>query len=67
MENADTQRHVANLIGLRASILSASYSPDGKRIVTVGDDKNVRIWSAETGRIIIELARHVGKIQYADV
>ena len=29
----------------------ADYSPDGKRIVTMSDDKTARIWDANTGRV----------------
>ncbi len=32
------------------SVWSATYSPDGKRIITVSSDKMVRVWEAETGR-----------------
>ena len=31
-------------------MLSAAFSPDGKRIVTASLDKTARVWDAETGK-----------------
>ena len=31
------------------SVLSVSYSPDGKHIVSGSDDKTVKIWDAQSG------------------
>jgi WD40 repeat protein len=39
---------------------SASFSPDGKRIVTAGEDRTVRVWDAQTGTELLTLERHVG-------
>jgi len=35
--------------GHDGSVLSVSFSPDGKRIVSGSEDCTVKIWSAETG------------------
>jgi WD40 repeat protein len=40
------------LEGHEGSVLSAAFSPDGKRIVTSSDDKTARLWAAETGKPI---------------
>jgi WD40 repeat protein len=37
--------------------LSATFSPNGKRIVTASNDKTARLWDAETGRPIGEPLR----------
>jgi WD40 repeat protein len=39
-----------------ASIFSAELSPDGRRMLTVGDDQMVRIWDATTGDCLRTLA-----------
>ena len=45
---ADAQ--IAVLSGHVDVVESATYSPDGTRIVTASDDKTARIWDARTGR-----------------
>ncbi len=37
---------------IRYSVLSAAFSPDGKRIVTASDDNTARLWDAATGEAI---------------
>lgn len=44
---------------------SASYSPDGSRIVTASDDKTACIWDAETGRLRTTLRGHSGPVTSA--
>jgi WD40 repeat protein len=45
------------------SVLSASFSPDGTRVVTRSSDKTARIWDATTGRPLGEPLRHVTGIK----
>jgi WD40 repeat protein len=40
--------------GHEKAVHSAAFSPDGKRIVTVSDDKTARLWDAGTGKLIGE-------------
>lgn len=40
--------------GYTSQVLSVSFSDDGKKIVTGGADKTIRIWDSETGRQIGE-------------
>jgi WD40 repeat protein len=37
---------------------SAQFSPDGRRVVTNGNDRTARIWDADTGAAIGEPLRH---------
>lgn len=39
------------LRGHRGRVKTASYSPDGKLIVTASDDKSARVWDAATGEL----------------
>ena len=43
------------LIGHETPILSIKFSPDGKRIVSGGRDRTVRLWDVETGEEISTL------------
>jgi WD40 repeat protein len=42
-------------IGHSDGVLDASYSPDGKRMATVSDDRTIKIWNAESGRLLLTL------------
>lgn len=53
---------IALLQGHTDSVLSASYSPDGTKIVSAGWDKTVRLWDAETGALLKTLEGHTDAI-----
>ncbi|MBO0858781.1 MAG: AAA-like domain-containing protein [Chloracidobacterium sp.] len=44
--------------GHSGHVLSAAYSPDGKFIVTSGDDRTARVWNALTAQMVAELEGH---------
>ncbi len=42
-------------IGHSDGVIDASYSPDGKKIATASADRTVKIWNAESGRLLLTL------------
>jgi len=51
-------KKLMTLSGHEDIIWSMSYSPDGTRIVSGGEDKTVRVWNAITGTEIMTLRGH---------
>jgi WD40 repeat protein len=41
---------------------SASFSPDGQRVVTASDDNSARVWEADTGKPIDASLRPAGGV-----
>ena len=58
-------RTVARTLSLGYWVYSAAFSPDGKTVVTSGDEKSVRLWDASTGREIRTLTGHTSSIYSA--
>ncbi len=48
--NAADGKERFNLAGHRKQITGIAFSPDGKTIITVSQDQNVRWWDAKTGK-----------------
>ncbi len=44
----------------------AAFTPDGKRIITGGDDNIARIWDVASGDLLIELRGHTNAVTGAD-
>jgi WD40 repeat protein len=51
-------KKVARLDGHGATVLSASFSPDGGRVVTASEDNTARVWDAATGKEVTRLDGH---------
>ena len=49
---------VASLEGHTELVKSASFSPDGTRIVTASDDNTARVWDAQSGALVASLEGH---------
>jgi WD40 repeat protein len=46
------------LVGHSDQVISAAFSPDGKRIVTGSMDETARLWEANTGKEVLALRGH---------
>jgi hypothetical protein len=54
--------HTVFQAGHKAAVRSAAFSPDGKYIVSVGDDETLRLWETHTGREIRVFVGHVAAV-----
>jgi len=53
------------LKGHTATVFSAAFSPDGKKVVTASFDRTARIWNAESGEVLRTLEGHTGVLRAA--
>jgi WD40 repeat protein len=56
---------MATLKGHTRHVRSASFSPDGSRIVTASWDKTAKVWDAKTGIELVTLNGHTGSVTSA--
>ena len=47
------------------AVNSASYSPDGKKIITASDDYTAKIWDAQSGNLLTDLKGHTFAVESA--
>ncbi|WP_017718343.1 nSTAND1 domain-containing NTPase, partial [Kamptonema formosum] len=57
----DSIRERNQLKGHQGDVTSASFSPDGKRILTASSDNTARVWDS-TGKLLSELKGHQGPV-----
>jgi WD40 repeat protein len=58
---------VSTLVGHKAGLLDATFSHDGKYIVTASRDNTARVWEASTGKALAELRGHTGMVTKAEL
>ncbi|MGE5138792.1 MAG: BTAD domain-containing putative transcriptional regulator, partial [Rudaea sp.] len=61
-----SSRVVLTLSGHTDSVISASFSPDGRRIATASSDKTAEIWDATTGHELLTLQGHRADVNTAN-
>jgi len=63
--NRKLQHNVYTLTDHSATVYSARFSPDGKRIVSGSRDMTLKIWDAETGQETLTLTGHLNVVNSA--
>jgi WD40 repeat protein len=57
-----TDREIALLDGHLKGVYRATYSPDGKLVVTISNDNTARVWEADTWQTVAVLSGHSAPI-----
>jgi WD40 repeat protein len=63
--DAETGKELALLKEQTGGATSASFSADGRRVVTASAYHTSRIWDAETGKLMLTLPGHTGDVLFA--
>src|SRR5262245_62686601 len=51
------------MLGHQQTVSTAALSIDGRRVTTGSRDHTVKVWDAETGRLLLDLSRHRAAIE----
>jgi WD40 repeat protein len=60
-----TGAEVLTLKGHTGFVISASWSPDGSRLVTGSEDQTAKVWDAKTGAEVLTLKGHINAVSAA--
>ncbi len=56
---------LVTLKGHTGPVSSASFSPDGSRVVTASGDQTAKVWDAQSGAEVLTLKGHIGYVSSA--
>ena len=57
---AQAPRIVVNPMGHSAKIHNLLFTPDGHKIISISEDKTIRVWNAENGEMITKFESQIG-------
>jgi WD40 repeat protein len=60
-------KELRQLVGHGAPVRAAAFSPDGKLIVTGGDDQTARMWDAQTGKETRQFVGHTAQVSHVAI
>jgi len=63
--DATTGKLMVDVRGHTAAIYDASFSPDGKRLLTASGDSTAKIWDAATGVLLFDIKEHSAAVYAA--
>lgn len=58
----DTENCIKTLVGHESTVISIAISPDGKYLISGGDDFNIKLWNIETGECLKTFNGHSDRI-----
>jgi WD40 repeat protein len=58
--SAQAPRIVINPMGHSAKVHNLLFTPDGHKIISVSEDKTIRVWNAETGEMVHKFESQIG-------
>ncbi len=59
--NAQAPRIVVNPLGHSAKVHNLLFTPDGHHIISISEDKTIRMWNAETGEMEKKFESQIGE------
>ena len=62
IRDAKTGNVIQTLAGHSADIASLGFSPDGRRLVTAGGDRTMKLWDTKTGQDVFTLRGHTAGV-----